>query len=251
MTKFEGFIFLALVGSWILLLSSARPPLKPSPGFWRVLAFCFLAALPFLCLRVQIPSLHFESGWAGYALHHPGSTLSNWPGIFLILLARLFVSPDFASWSGEGGQLHWIGKWDGLSSLYNYPTLGLAWLCLFMAVALWFAVPARRQIIVWILAMLVGALAAFSGVFASFVNVTNLGQVIGYTADDIAGRYLLPVLLAWFATILTMFFAELPSSTSISSSTGAKPPLAHQPQPGLAPVGRHQKNKAGKQRRLN
>ena len=80
-----------------------------------------------------------------------------------------------------------------------------------MAVALWFAVPARRQVIVWTLAMLVGALAAFSGVFASFVNITNLGQVIGYTADNIAGRYLLPVLLAWFATMMTVFFAEPPS----------------------------------------
>ena len=251
MTKFEGFIFLALVGGWMLLLPSARPSLKPSPRFWLVLAFCFLAALPFLCLRIQIPALHYESGWAGYALHHPGTTLSNWPGIFMILLARLFVSPDFASWSGEGGQLHWIGRWDGFSSLYNHSTLGLAWLCLLMTVALWFAVPARRQVIVWMLAMLVGALAAFSGVFASFVNITNLDQVIGYTADNTAGRYLLPILLAWFATMMTLFFAEPPSSASISSSTGAKPSLAHQPQPGIAPAGRHRKNKADNRRRLN
>ncbi|MGB7749749.1 MAG: hypothetical protein WBN75_20970 [Verrucomicrobiia bacterium] len=243
MAKFEGFIFLALAGSWMLLLPSARPSLKPSPHLWRVLAFCFLAALPFVCLRVQIPSLHFESGWAGYALRHPGSTFSNWPGIFLILFARLFVSRDFASWNGEGGRLHWIGKWDGLSSLYNHTTLGLAWLCLFMVVALWFAVPARRPIIVWILAMLVGALAAFSGVFASFVNITNLDQVIGYTADNVAGRYLLPVLLAWFATMITVFFAALPLSTSISSSPDTKP--------SVAPAGRYRKNKAGKQRHLN
>ena len=222
MAKFEGFIYLALVGSWMLLLPSARPSLKPSPRLWLVLAFWFLAALPFICLRAQKPALHYESGWAGYALHHPGSTLANWPGLFLILLARMFVSSDFASWSGEAGRLHWIGRWDGLSSLYNHPTLGLAWLCLFMAVALWFAVPARRQVIVWTLAMLVGALAAFSGVFASFVNITNLDQVIGYTADDIAGRYLLPVLLAWFATMMTVFFAEPPSATSISFSPVAK-----------------------------
>jgi hypothetical protein len=222
MAKFEGFIFLALVGSWMLLLPSARPSLNPSPRLWRVLAFWVLAALPFVCLRVQIPVLHYESGWAGYALHNPGATLSNWPGIFMILLARLFVSPDFANWSGEGGRLHWIGRWDGFSSLYNHPTLGLAWLCLFMAVALWFAVPARRRVIVWILAMLVGALAAFSGVFASFVNITNLAQGIGYTKDDVAGRYLLPVLLAWFATMLTLFFADLPSSASVSSPVGVK-----------------------------
>ena len=221
MAKFEGFIFLALVGSWMLLLPSARPPLKPSPGFWRVLGFWFLAALPFLCLRIQIPVLHHESGWAGYALHHPGITLSNWPGIFMILLARIFVSPDLATWSGEDGRLHWIGKWDGLSSLYNHPTLGLAWLCLLLSVALWFAFPARRRVIVWTLAMLVGALAAFSGVFASFVNITNLALVLGYTADDVAGRYLLPVQLAWFATMMTMFFVEPPApvSTPVTSKT--------------------------------
>ena len=172
-----------------------------------MLAFWLLAALPFIWLRVQIPALHFESGWAGYALRHPGSTLPNWPGLSLILLARLFVAPDFARWSGETGQLHWMGKWDGLSSLFNQTTLGLAWLCLLMTIALWFAVPARRQVVVWILAMLVGALAAFSLVFASFVNATSLDHVIGYTAEDTAGRYLLPVLLAWFATVLTLFFA--------------------------------------------
>jgi hypothetical protein len=227
MAKFEGFIFLALVGSWMLLLPSARPSLKPSPRVWRVLMFCLLAALPFICLRVQIPVLHFESGWAGYALHDPGTMLSNWPGIFMILLARMFVSPDFASWSGEGGRLHWIGRWDGFSSLYNHLTLGLAWLCLLLTVALWFAVPARRQVIVWTLAMLVGALAAFSGVFASLVSIINLVRVIGYTADYTAGRYLLPVILAWFATILTMFFADLPLSTStLAPRTAATDPPA-------------------------
>ena len=75
MTKFEGFIFLALVGGWMLLLPSARPSLKPSPRLWLALAFCFLAALPFLCLRIEIPALHYESGWAGYALHRPCTTL--------------------------------------------------------------------------------------------------------------------------------------------------------------------------------
>ncbi|MGA2179071.1 MAG: hypothetical protein ABSH15_05755 [Verrucomicrobiota bacterium] len=217
MSKFEGFIFLAMVGSWILLLPSARPSLKPSPRFWPVLAFCFLAALPFVCLRLQIPTLNYESSWASHVLHHPTtlfSTLSNWARLFQIELARLFVNPDFANWNGEGGQLHWIGKWDGLSSLYNPSTLGLAWLCLFMTVALWFAIPTRRQIVVWILAMFLGAVAALSGVFASFVNITSLAHVIGYTVDSAAGRYLLPVLLAWFATILTMFFADLPSATT-------------------------------------
>ena len=152
-------------------------------------------------------------GWAGYALHHPGATLLNCPGIFMILISQLFVSTDFACWSGEGGHLHWIGAWNGLPSLYNQSTLGLAWVCLFMSVALWFAVPTRRQVVVWMFAMLIGGLAAFSMVFSSFVSITSLTQVMGYTGDQ-AGRYFLPVLLAWFATMMTLFFADLPSSAS-------------------------------------
>jgi 4-amino-4-deoxy-L-arabinose transferase-like glycosyltransferase len=231
MAKFEGFIFLALVGCWMLLLPSARPSLKPSPRLWWVLAFGLLSALPFVCLRIQqTPVLHYESGWAGYALHHPGSTLSNWPGIFMMLLARLFVSSDFANWSGEGGQFHWIGRWDGFSSLYNNSTLGLAWLCLLLTVALWFSVPTRRQVIVWIFAMFVGATAALSVVFASLVTIKGLRETANsYTHDLNGGRYLLPVLLAWFATLMIMFFAE--------PFSAATTPMLEPGEP--APAGRH------------
>jgi hypothetical protein len=214
MAKFEGFIYLALVGSWILLLPSARPSLKPSPRLWRMLAFCFLAALPFICLRVQIPSLHFESGWAGYALSNPTITLSHWPGLFLIQLARIFVSPDFANWSGEGGRFDWIGRWDGLSSLYNHLTLGLPWLCLLLTVALWFAVPTRRQVVIWMLVMFIAGTVALSGVFTSLITVEGLDGAIWLSADVTGGRYLLPILLAWFATIMTAFFMDQPSPAS-------------------------------------
>ena len=221
MTKFEGFIFLALVGGWIFLLPSARPSLKQLPCFWRTMAFCLLAALPFFCLRLQIPTLNYESSYAGHVLLHPAtllSTLSNWLRLFPIELARLFVNPDFANWNGEGGQLHWIGKWGGLTSLYNPSTLALGWLCLLLSVAIWFAVPARRQIVVWILAMFLGAVAALSGVFACFANITSLNEVIGYTIDGHGARYLLPMLLAWFATTMTMFF-EGPHSLESTSIT--------------------------------
>ena len=224
MAKFEGFIFLALAGSWMLLLPSARPLLKPSLHFWRVLGFCLLAALPFVCLRIQIPVLHYESGWAGYALHNPGITLSNWPGTFMIMLAHLFVNPDFANWGAEGGRLRWIGKWDGFSSLYNHTTLGLAWVCVLLTVALWLAVPARRQIAIWILAMFLGAVAALSGVFASFVSIKGLSEATNiYTHDLNGGRYLLPVLLAWFATTLTMFYSDQTPMESTSKPNAAVP----------------------------
>ena len=244
MTKFEGFIFLALVGSWMLLLPLARPSLKLSPRCWRVLAFCFLAALPFICLRVQIPALNDESSWVGHVLHHPTillSTLSNWARLFTIELMRLVVNPDFANWSGEDGRLHWIGKWEGLSSLYNHTTLGLAWLCLLMTVALWFAAPARRQVIVWMLAMFVGATVVLCGVFASFVGTHGLSEVIDYTNNEAGGRYLMPVLLACFATLVTLFFANLPSSTPMLApgTTVTDPPASASTADRSLPVLKH------------
>jgi hypothetical protein len=84
-----------------------------------------------------------------------------------------------------------------------------------LTVALWFAVPARRQVIIWMLAMLIGALVAFSGVFACFVNITStLAQIVNYNRDDITGRYLMPMLLAWFTTMMTLFFADPPSTAT-------------------------------------
>ncbi len=173
--------------------------------------FCFLAALPFLCLRAQIPALHPESGWAGYALAHPGTTLSSAPEIFLIMLARLFVSPDFASWSAVDGHLHWTGQWDGLSSLYNHLTPGLAWVGVLMTILFWVAAPARRPIILWTLAVFVSAMLVLSVVFASFVSVSDLNDVISArTADNETGRYLFPLLLAWTTTMVILFFGDFP-----------------------------------------
>ena len=82
--------------------------------------------------------------------------------------------------------------------------------------------------------MFVGITAALSGVFVSFVNITSLTQVISYTTDNSAGRYLLPVLLAWFATILTMFFMNPPLSAPATGREATAPlaPVAANPSTG-------------------
>ena len=236
MTKFEGFIFLVLLGSWLLLVPSARPPLKSVLRCWPAMTFCLLAVLPFFCLRLQIPVLNYESSRAGHVLAHPAtllSTLSNWLAIFMIQLARLFLNPDFAYWNVENGELHWIGKWNGISSLYNPSTLALGWQCLLMTTVLWFANPTRRHIAGWILLMFLGAVAALSGVFACFVDITSLDWVISNYTGEIAGvRYLLPVLLAWFAATLTVLFADARSTGTIhADNLVVSPVTASQPSP--------------------
>jgi hypothetical protein len=205
--------------------------------------FWLAAALPFVCLRLQISSVNYESGWAGYALRHPGLTLSGWPVLFGIVLCQQFASLDFASWSAGGGSIQWTGKWEGVSSLYNHTTLGLAWLCVLLTVGVWLAAPGRRPVILWLLAVVVSAIAALSGVFASFVSIMGLPQVITvYTAIEAAGRYLFPMLVAWSATMLTAAFADQPSIASSGGANAPQQPLAQCAlpdqtggQPALAP----------------
>ena len=120
--------------------------------------------------------------------------------------------------------MSWAGKWEGVSSLYNHTTLGLAWLCLLLTVGVWLAAPSRRPVIVWAVAVVVSATAALSGVFASFVSIMGLPQVITiYTALEAAGRYLFPMLVAWSATMLTVAFVAPPSiaSTGSERATGS------------------------------
>jgi hypothetical protein len=234
MSKFEGVIFLALTAGGLLLMPKAWPLLKPSPKAWRVPAFCLLAALPFLWLRAQIPVLHYESGWAGFALAHPGLTFSSAPKIFLIMLARLFLDPSFAQWSATGGQLHWTGHWDGLWSLFNHVTFGLPWVCVLMTLILWTAAPARRPVILWTLAVYAGAMIIFSVVFASFVSITGLNDVIAArTADNETGRYLFPMLLAWTAAMVILFFGDFNTPAAIPDDPGAPaiPSAASPPSP--------------------
>ncbi len=221
MTKFEGMIFLTLTAGWILLLPSARLSLKPSPRPGRMLGFCFLAALPFLCLRAQIPVLNFESGWAGYAVAHPVTTFSSAPKFLLIMLARLFVNPDFANWDAGDGQIHWTGQWAGLSSLYNPMTLGLAWVGMLMTILLWVGAPARRPMILWTLAVFISAAIAISVVFGSLVNLYGLNVLLGWINDNVSGRYLFPMLLAWVTTMVILFYRDFSATPS--------PPRAQRP----------------------
>jgi hypothetical protein len=56
--------------------------------------------------------------------------------------------------------------------------------------------------------MFVCATVALSGVYASLVSIKGLTETTIYTDDLNGGRYLLPVLLAWFTTTMTMLFAD-------------------------------------------
>jgi hypothetical protein len=216
MAKFEGAIILvAAIVSLLIVFWSPRK-LAPIGSVWRVLGFCLLTVIPFVCLRVQIPALHYESGWAGYALTHLGTTLSNIPGFLLMMTARWFVSPTLADWEAEGSHLHWIGRWDGFSSLYNHPTLGMAWVALGLTVLAGWCYPSRRRLVFWLSAMIGMILIGFSTVFSAFVCTMDRSRALEYyTAEIASGRYLFPILVAWAAVAGILLFWPQPAEKSV------------------------------------
>lgn len=216
MTKFEGWLTLAAVASCLAIFPAPRPFLKAPPRSARLALFWVLAVLPFICLRIQIPALHYESAWPRYMLRHPFDTLSNLPGFLMMMTARWFVSPTFADWSADGGMLHWSGRWEGLSSLFNHSTLGLAWVALGLTVACWFLMPQRRGIIAWLVVVILGMLVALSAVFSGFVSTMDRSRALEYyTAEIASGRYLFPLLIGWSAIMMTLLYRAVPASESV------------------------------------
>jgi hypothetical protein len=70
--------------------------------------------------------------------------------------------------------------------------------------------------------VVVSAIAALSGVFASFVSILGLPQVIAvYNTPEAAGRYLFPILVAWAATMMTAAFAVPPNRARDSETAAA------------------------------
>jgi hypothetical protein len=220
LVKFEGFVILAAVALWLVLLPATRSVLTHPARSWRAAVFALAAALPFFWLRAHITTLVFESHWAQYALQQPGTTLASMPAFLLMMTTRWFVNPDLATWSADSGHLQWVGKWEGFTSLYHHPTMALAWLTLFMTVAAWLVFRERRMTLVWLVAVILTVLLGFSFVFSSFVSTTSLSRMLEFYTQDIASaRYLFPLLVAWSTTVLTLLFRdsveELPDGPSV------------------------------------
>ena len=176
-----------------------------------------LAVLPFLCLRAQIRVTNYESSWAGGAWHHLGAALAYWPPVFLMWVARLFFSKFFADWIVDHGRLVWFGKWRELYDFNDQSFLGFAWICLAMTVAIWFAMPNRRALLLWLLLMVIGMLAALSGVSAAFIPAAGAEHMVDPAVLDgryyiplleTSQRYVFPILMMWYAALGYVGFTE-------------------------------------------
>ncbi|HEV2210606.1 MAG TPA: hypothetical protein VG167_17665 [Verrucomicrobiae bacterium] len=228
MTKFEGALTLGATLFWLAAFGASRRLLRPSKAVWPALTFCLLTAVPFVCLRLQIPALQYESWWAGDIMRAPMETLVRVPAFLLMISARWFLNPNFAYWQADGDWVRWCGHWEGFRSLYDPATLGLPWLAAALSCVLWFIAPARRKVLVWLGAVLLTLLFAFGTVFSGFATTMDPSRALGYYTGEIAsGRYLFPVLLAWTAMVVTLIYREAPqpfrSPGELAPQTATKP----------------------------
>ena len=89
-----------------------------------------------------------------------------------------------------------------------------ALLTLALTVALWFFAPARRKLLVWLAALLLMVLIAFSLVFSAFAGTMDPSRAMGYyTAEIASGRYLFPLLVGWSAIVVTLLYRGTPTPT--------------------------------------
>ena len=75
--------------------------------------------------------------------------------------------------------------------------------------------------------MFIGSAFVLSGVFASFTAIKGLNEAVDFTGELTGGRYLLPVLVAWFTTLMMIFFTNQTPSPSTPETNSAVPGPPH------------------------
>lgn len=205
MTKFEGMILCAVAAGGVV---AGFPFVRRgwTRGWWKAGVLGLLSVSAFLWLRLHIPILHFESFWFRDAIQHLGTTLAYWPKLMAAIVTTCLFNSSFTAWTVVDGHMEWGGNWDGLGSLINQPTLGLAWVVILLTVAVWMAAPDLRRIVLWSILVAFGAMAFLAFVFGALGATNGFERALSGVADNVSGRYLLPVLMAWGSVMVCLLF---------------------------------------------
>jgi hypothetical protein len=207
MVKFEGMLLLISWCGLLVFTRAGRSVLFPWKRLAIPVAAGFATWIPYVFFMLHKPVPHPESGWAGQMLHNLGTVLKAFPATLLANFSRRFLHNDFAAWtSPDNVHAVWNGHYVGWGSVYDTATLGLAWVCLALFLA---GVLSRRhtQALVLNFLVFVGFGSAISLLLIAshcapldFSNVLN-----GGTSAVSGGRYLFPVMVAWFLSSIIAF----------------------------------------------
>jgi len=128
------------------------------------------------------------------------------------MLSRRFLNSEFDAWGSLDNQhAVWQGHWTGWVSLVDQATQGLGWVCLLLLVVAWY----RGERLRWMMVRLCLIFLTFA-TMVSLVWSTVHSSPLDYTLalsgrmDKLGGRYLYPVLIAWFVAGVVLLLRTWP-----------------------------------------
>jgi hypothetical protein len=212
MVKFEGMVLLGLWGVLLLLDKHGRAALWPLRKVGLPGLLVVAACIPYGLLRLHGTVSHPDSAGMKLLAENWRATLSFVPTVWATVLSRQFLNNDFAAWTSPDNQnAFWVGKWLGLRSFADEATLGVGWLCLVVLVISCFRHYHRfRPAMLYLFIVFMAFLSLIAVVCMAFATEQAAAwnslhpdlppRLVDYTTvlASTAGRYLYPVLMAWF-----------------------------------------------------
>jgi hypothetical protein len=200
MVRFEGML---LLGLWVVLLlldRDSRAVLWPLRRIGWAGLLGFAVWIPYVVFRLHGPVPHPESAWLSLFIKNTATVLHMLPMTWVALVSRRFLNHEFAMWSSPDNQhAVWQGHWLGWKSLVDQWTQGGGWVCVLLLVAAWY----RGGRLRWTTFRLFFVFLAFATVVSIYWSTVqsspmNYTMALGGSGDKLGGRYLYPVLMAWF-----------------------------------------------------
>jgi hypothetical protein len=200
MVKLEGMI---LLGLWVVLLllhSESRMAFWPLHRLGWAGWLGLVAWLPYVAFRLHGTVLSSESSWVSLLMTKPGAILPILPMTWVAIVSRRFLNNDFAAWGSPDNQhAVWQGHWLGWQSLVDPATQGVGWVCLLLLGVTWYW-GGRMRGVVFRLFLVFLAFATVISVIQGTVHFGPKSYDMALTVSQMSagGRYLYPVLMAWF-----------------------------------------------------
>jgi hypothetical protein len=213
---------LSLLGFWGILLlldRDSRAALWPLQRLGWAGLLGIAAWLPYVVFRLNGPEPHAESGWASLALTNASAMFHMLPMTWVAMLSSRFLNNEFAAWTSPDNQhAVWQGHWMGWTSLVDAYTQGVGWVCVLSLAVAW----SRGGRLRWIVFRLFCVFPAFVTVVSSYWSTVacspmNYTMALSGSAAATAGRYLYPVLMAWFVAGVVLLLRELPGAIADSN----------------------------------
>jgi len=216
---------LSLLGLWVILLLldwDSRAGLWPLRRMGWAGLLGLAAWLPYGVYRLHGPVPHPASRCVHLLMANANVVFHLLPMTWLAMLSGRFLHNDFAFWSApDNRHAVWQGHWMGWPSLVDQWTQGVGWVCVLLLVVTW----SRGGRLRWTVFQLFFVFLAFVTVVSLYwstvqSNPTDYAAALGSNDRITGGRYLYPVLMAWFVAGTILLLQVTPAS--LLSPTGGQ-----------------------------